>query len=250
MVYKVSDFDLISGRHIPLQGIGIIRQLTLADIRDIGLDAYYKYLSLITINMRQMADLFDLKSEYITEEITPFDIFTLDENIAGILIEALSIFFEERLEFSPKHHAILTIPINGRTQGVGRINRDNFIEVKTVIMALSRITETEPEKPKCKNSKALKRIEEQLAKGRAKMQASKRKTRESENTALWNVVGAVAACSTTYNLTNIWELTIAQLYDQFYRINNRYYLDIMSTRWCAWGEGEFKLDPWYGAPSE
>ena len=132
-MYKVSDFDLISGRHIPLQGIGIIRQLTLADIRDIGLDAYYKYLSLITINMRQMADLFDLKSEYITEEITPFDIFTLDENIAGILIEALSIFFEERLEFSPKHHAILTIPINGRTQGVGRINRDNFIEVKTVL---------------------------------------------------------------------------------------------------------------------
>ena len=35
---------------------------------------------------------------------------------------------------------------------------------------------------------------------------------------LWNIIGAVTSRHPSLNLTNIWQLTVYQLYDQFARI--------------------------------
>lgn len=246
---KVSKFDLISARDIYLEGIGTIRQPRLSEIRDLGFDTYNNYLALISVDMHTLAKFFELPEEEIPEDLIPFDVFSIKSNFMELLLNPLRLFFVDKLEFSEKHKAIVTISVKNDKKSIGKIDRDNFSIVKNVIMEISGISVREDESAKPQNEKA-KQIMERLAKGRAKMNAAHQNKKDAERNSLWNVIGAVAACSMTYNLTNIWQLTIAQLYDQFARINNRFYLDIMATRWCAWGNDKFEHDPWYSVPNE
>lgn len=234
-----------------MDGIGTLHQPTLAEIRDMGFETYYNHLSLIAIDIEQLAKLLQLPEEVNLEGVVPFDIFSINKKTMDLLLNSLRPFFADKLEFSEKHKTILSISSTPSAQGLGTIDRENFVIVKNAIMEISRIAIKEPVNKK-PMSETAKRISEQLAKGRAKMEAAKKKTKtkDEERSTLWNIIGAVAACSKTYNLLNIWELTVAQLYDQFARINNEFYLNIMATRWCAWGEDKFEHDPWFSVPEE
>lgn len=245
---EVTNFDSISARDIYLEGIGIIHQPKLGEIRDMGFDTYRNYLALVSVDMSSLAKIMQLPEE-IPDELVPFDIFSISANAMELLLNSLRPFFVSKLEFSEKHKAIMSVSIDKERQFLGKIDRENFPLVRNVIMEISGLEVKENLDSKPKSDKA-KKIAEQLAKGRAKLQASKRNTKEEEQNSLWNIIGAVAACSNTYNLSNIWDLTVLQLYDQFARINNRFYLDIMATRWCAWGEDKFDHDPWYSVPEK
>lgn len=244
---EISKYDLISGSDIFLDGIGTIHQLTLEEIKKIGFETYLNHLAIIAIDIKSLVKWLGLPEGDIPEELIPFDIFSINKNSMDILIGSLQPFFVDKLEFSDKHKAIVSVSVNKDKPFIGKVDRDNFSVVKNVIMEISGISVREDESAKPQNEKA-KQIMERLAKGRAKMNAARQNKKDAERNSLWNVIGAVAACSMTYNLTNIWQLTVAQLYDQFARINNRFYLDIMATRWCAWGEGKFEHDPWYRVP--
>ncbi len=246
---EISKFDLISGRDIVLEGIGKIHQPTLSEIRDIGFETYYNHLSLIAIDVDSLTKVFDLPEDSFPQGMVPFDFFAISAKTMEILLDSLRPFFTDRLEFSEKHKTIVTIPLSSSAQLLGRIDRENFEIVRNTILTISGFDVPKETDAKPKSEKA-KKIAEQLAKGRAKLAASKRNKKEEERNSLWNIIGAVAACSMNYNLSNIWQLTVAQLYDQFARINNRFYLDIAATRWCAWGEDKFDHDPWYSAPGE
>lgn len=246
---EISDFDLISGKDIYLEGIGTIHQPLLQDIKEMGFETYNSYLSIISIDMHTLATLFRISEEDIPEELVPFDIFSINSKSMELLLSSLRPFMVDKIEFSEKHKAIVTISTQKGKTSLGKIDRENFHIVKNTILKISGIAVREENDVKPKNEKA-KKIFEQLAKGRAKMAASRQNNKENERVLLWNIIGAVAACSMTYNLINIWQLTVAQLYDQFARINNRFYLDIMATRWCAWGENKFEHDPWYSVPEK
>lgn len=245
----ISDFDSISARDICLDGIGIIHQPRLEEIRDMGFDKYRNCLAFISIDMDSLMKVLKISEEKIPEGLVPFDIFSIDAKAMEILLSALQPFFVSKLEFSEKHKAIVSVSVGSNNSFLGKIDRENFPLVRNVIMEISGLEIKDDFNAKPKNEKA-KKIMEQLAKGRAKLAASKRNKKEEERNSLWNIIGAVAACSSTYNLTNIWQLTVLQLYDQFARINNRFYLDIMATRWCAWGEDKFDHDPWYSVPEK
>jgi hypothetical protein len=60
-----------------------------------------------------------------------------------------------------------------------------------------------------------------------------------------NLVAAVSAKHNSYNLFNIWGLTVYQLYDQFARIDIGVQLDIYGTRWAAWGQDAFDTGIWF-----
>lgn len=252
--HKLSKFDLMSGNEIYIEGVGRIRQPTLKEIKDVGFENYYNKLSLITVDMSQLIELFGLQEKDMPEDIVPFDIFSISEDSAAFLLDSLQFFFIDKLEFAMKHRAFISILDFPKTNrkvdievNIGKIDRTNFQMVRDVILEMSGFTVDETKDARPKNETA-KRILEKLAQGRAKMESSKKNVKDTESHALWNIIGAVAACSTTYNLNNIWDLTVWQLYDQFARINNQFYLNIMAMRWCAWGEDQFDCTPWYSEP--
>ncbi len=59
---------------------------------------------------------------------------------------------------------------------------------------------------------------------------------------LGNIISAVAGKSQTLNLLNIWDLTVFQLWDSFFRLssNNLYAIQSMSV--AAWGDKDKHFD--------
>ena len=60
------------------------------------------------------------------------------------------------------------------------------------------------------------------------------------------MVSALAVQHNSLNLSNIWDLTVYQLYDQFFRQNNKNQLDIHAMNYAGWG-GEFDPTSWFRA---
>lgn len=57
-----------------------------------------------------------------------------------------------------------------------------------------------------------------------------------------NVISSVAAKSLNLNIYNIWDITLFQLYDQFYRLQNNDAHSINSMRVAAWGDKKNTFD--------
>ncbi len=89
-----------------------------------------------------------------------------------------------------------------------------------------------------KNKKALE-IAKKLKQGRAQKNAAAKPDDDME---LGNIISAVAGKSQTLNLLNIWDLTVFQLWDSFFRLssNNLYAIQSMSV--AAWGDKDKHFD--------
>ncbi len=62
---------------------------------------------------------------------------------------------------------------------------------------------------------------------------------------LANIISALSIQHNSYNMTNIWSLTVYQLYDQFFRLNIKTQVDINSMRWAAYGTEAFDYNLWF-----
>ena len=62
---------------------------------------------------------------------------------------------------------------------------------------------------------------------------------------LWNIIGAVTSRHPSLNLTNIWQMTVYQLYDQFARVRDQVAFDVYSTRWAVWGKDKLDQSLWF-----
>ena len=91
-------------------------------------------------------------------------------------------------------------------------------------------------------------IEGHILKKRKK-QFNKNKAKSKEGNAnfdLGNVIAKLSAkTNSPYNLTNIYNLTVFQLYDQFYQIIQNNQIDGYVLKWAAWGSEEFDFSLWY-----
>ena len=80
-----------------VDGIPII-QPTLRSIREVGCDEFYRYISIINADAKNMINqIFGDNEENIPNEITTYDFFMLSDNLANILIGALSFFIDGEL---------------------------------------------------------------------------------------------------------------------------------------------------------
>lgn len=248
---KISDFEKISGRPVVVDGIPII-QPTLRSIREVGYDEFYRYISIINADAKNMIhQIFGDNEEDIPNEITTYDFFMLSDKLANILIGALSFFIDGELHYSERHSAILFLSSNEGATSAVKFDKDIFEDIRLAILEVCgfSIENENLRKTHMQNEKKCLDIIAKLEAGREKMRKAKGETNKSDGTELWNIIGAVSAKSQSYNLLNIWDLTICQLYDQFYRYNNEFYLGMAATRWCVWGEDDFDHEPWFKLPA-
>lgn len=246
----LSDFDRISGRAVIVSGVKI-RQPKLEEVRLVGSETFYSYLSVINADAGKLIKTIfgDGVGEEIPPEITTYDFFMLSDKLAPTLIEALQFFVDGELHYSEKHGAILFLSNGNAGELAVKFDADIFARVKATIDEICGFeVDDDLKKTHMQNEKKCLEIISKLEAGREKMRKSKGKTDESNGMELWNIIGAVAAKSPSYNLSNIWNLTLCQLYDQFSRCNNDFYLGMAATRWCVWGEDSFDHEPWFKLP--
>ena len=257
---KLSYFQLLTKTPIYIPKVGGIICPKLQDIADIGGEEIYNYyLHILLLDTqklfaaRNQSDVYDAMSEPERQQINIYDTLTENEQDANVLQMALNFFFKEDVEYSPEHHAFA---VKGKAMvkdgdklvekyvTIGVISKENYHEVVDVICQRNNIKTKDIADPnKVKNKKAL-AILNKLKKGREEMA---KVNKADNNMELGNIISAVANRSQSLNITNIWELTVFQLWDSFARITNNNVYDINAASVSAWGDKDKKFDfnGWY-----
>jgi hypothetical protein len=233
---------------------------TLQDIADIGGDSIYQYyLNILIMDASQLftilgkADVYEAMTDEERLQLNVYDILIGDDKTAELLRGSLDFFVKEDVVFI-KEHRVFEVKGNVFVKEneemvekyitIGVINRENFSDVVDVICQRNNIKNKDDSDPKKAKSKKALAILEKLKKGRESMTKTKK---TDENMELGNIISAVANKSQSLNITNIWCLTVYQLWDCFFRLTNNAIYDIGCTGVSVWGDRDNKFDysGWY-----
>lgn len=245
---QISEIDLLCGCDIPLDGICMLKQPKLRALTSsgIGFSTYKQYLSLFRLSvadvleltgLSELSELYAQLSEHEKKLVPVFDVVALIPDVRELLCEALAFFISGEISYRPETKSFTTSCGNF----TGEITSENFLDVCDAIMQISCIASKRKDAPVSFRSEKAKRIFEKIEAAKQKMkQSAPDKAME-----IPNVISAVAAMGMGYTLSNIWDLTVYQLYDLFARLNVKTQMDVYSTRWAAYGKDPFDFSMWY-----
>lgn len=235
---------MVLGQNIPVDGICTVKQVKVAQLS--APETYIQYqqhLAILSYNTDDVIELYSAKAEYdklsadAQRNINAFDLLTSVDFFREVLRQALQFFIEETVLFDPE--------LGGFSVFCGKrraalIDSESYKRIRDVILKTNFVTVEAAENERVfANSKA-KAIFEKLKKGRK----NKRKS-SGEMLSIPDLVSAVSVYSNSYNLLNIGELSVYQLYDQFYRLDTKTQIDVCSLKWAAWGTEPFDFSLWY-----
>lgn len=215
---KVNYFDLLSPNPVYVPDIGGIISPTLRDIAAIGIDTYQYYLTILLM------------------DTNAFDLLTANPQSTALLQTVLNFFIAEDVVYSPEAAAFLVQ--NGGTV-IGRISKEEYPGLCDLICRCNCIASNRTEDlSKVKSKKALE-ILKKLQKGR---EEKSKQTKADKNMELGNIISAVANKSPSLNILNIWDLTVYQIWDCFFRLSNNNIYTIQSMSVAAWGNKDHYFD--------
>lgn len=239
----VDELQLLSGADINADNICTIRQPTLDEIRKLTMDNYDAYLSILLTEKDSFIKLLaeTINSELIqlmtADDIHVFDLIMLFEDTRKLLSSALSFFICEKIQISANATFDIVSPDG---DCIGSIDSRNYNKIRDIILRINCIKISRVENLTFKSEESRKRYMK-LLEHREKLNKNKRQKSDSSQN-LPNLIGAIAARSYSYNLLNIWQLTVYQLYDQFRRIHNNTVMDIAGAPILMFGGDGYKFD--------
>ena len=227
----IDKLKLLAGdEKIEVDGI-VFKQPKLRDIKDIGLQVYYAYISFLLISAEEY--LISIKREdlipfFKQHNLTMFDIYRDNPYERQFFIEALSFFIDGKIEFE-----------NGKflLNNKNIITKENYQRIIEIIGEINCL-KVNKQQELYANEKA-RQIAEKLQKAKEK----RKNINSKNNISLPDIISAVASRKESLNLLNIWDLTIYQLYDHYNRLIAEDEFDICAMNYAYWG-GEFKGKHW------
>ena len=197
---------LLKGSAIKLYGLEI-KPLTIGEVvDDVGYERYVELLSLLLVNKNRVVHLLEDK---LKNEIRNFDLFFFDEELMGKLIEFFKVFLKNDNVTFLKNMGEVIVLIDEKKV---RINRDNYDDFWQIFCKMYWVVGEEKSQYNPANKQAeefIKKLEEK------KKQYAK--INKDEKT-LFDVISGVAWKSPNCNIFEIWNLTVYQLYDAYYRL--------------------------------
>jgi hypothetical protein len=207
---------LLSGDSFNVNKLEII-PLTLKEIKDVGYIQYNQYLSILTLKKEEL--LPELKDQ----DISVFDIILKSDSsvLKNLLVETLSLFLHQNKDDVLIHHHYGLI-FGGATKNPNDcliVNDENFNEIVEVIKLQNGIVSPNEADSFAPQDDKAKSIIAKFKKGREEVKKTKTKSNKNDgNIDFADIVSAVSTKSNTYNKSNIWDLTIYQLYDEYKRL--------------------------------
>ena len=241
--------DLISGEPIFVEGVGHLRSPYLRELKPttgIGYELYSMYLSILEWDKNAFIKLITMGRNFdkeIIEKLEQADIFDLAvlKNQGELLRSAMAFFIVEEIEWNHDEHVYIVKTKEDAPKIVGCIDRDNFEEVRKKILALNYIEVKEPKKAIKHSSQKSKELWEQTQQFLAEQ---KTKTAEDRRYVLGNIISKLCAADCGYTLLNIYDLTIYQLYDQFFQYGYLRATGIGEAMYSHWGGDKFDYMGW------
>lgn len=247
---KLNYFDLLSPNPIQVPNAGGILSPTLRSISSVGYNTYQHYLSVILTHPAFCGttdggeDTFFLLSEQEkTNRI--FEMLTANESSAALLQTALNFFVAGTVAYTDEYRGFL---VKNGNRMIGLITKENYPQICDVIRQRNCIaSDPKEDLSKVKSRKAMEIIKK-LQIGRA---GKAKHTKPDSNMEIGNIISAVANKSPSLNPLNIWDLTVYQLWDSFFRLSNNSVYDIQSLSAAVWGDKDHHFDAtlWFKPPS-
>lgn len=236
---NVDYMTLISG--VPFQTCGVlVYPPTLRDIQNIGYDIYESFLSIFFLSLSDLMKGLGVNAADIPKTTTSMQVITKIPDLRAALLRSLRFFLHSDIRYADDVGYFIT---SGDQQLYLTLN--DIKEIRGVILQLCNLQDDmEPTPVTFKNAKA-QQIYEKIQAKKAEKQKMQKQSSSSFITSLPNLISAVAAYSPTYNLFNIWDLTVYQFYDQFARLNDSAQMQVFGQRWAAWGTEDFDFSVWY-----
>lgn len=239
---KLNYFDLLSPTPINIQNVGNVVSPKLKDIAEIGVENYNFYNSILLADSSFFYSLIGQEAKQNSEE-NIYDLFTSNDNTSKLLQDALNFFFVENVIFYKEEKIFLVVKdINDiENSVVGTVNRYIYNELTDVILQLNNIKKRdENDISKIKSKKAMK-IAQKIKNFKSKMKSNKKK---DENMELGNIISVVANRHKSINMTNVYQLTVYQLWDSYFRLIDNSIYEVQSTSAAVWGDKDFDVLSW------
>ena len=247
---KISYEDLLSGDSVFLDGVGHIHSPFLWQLKPtkgIGYWKYNFYLNLLTwdkdgfIGLLKMTSGRRLKVIENKDKVGVFEIISLFSVARCLLLEAMSFFMDEQINWDEKTHQFVTQTKDTQEQ-VGAINKTNFEEVRDAMAQMNYASSGKQfQKPKFSSDSARllwEKVQEKLQK--QKVNPVKHDVRME----LGNIISKLCAFSPTYNLLNVYDLTVYQLYDQFFQLGYARAMDLNDMAYSNHGGKKYDMQMW------
>lgn len=240
--------DLISGDAIPVAGIGHFRSPYLYELnptKGIGFWLYDLYLNVLSWDkdsfLKFVRTVTQKKLKALeNEKLDLFDAITLVEYSRELLQKAMAFFVSEEISWDAnKRQFVLHSGDSGCE--VGYITRDNFEEVRDMMLQLNYVNlgnNAKPIKHSSQHSKELWELAQQKLKENAK------KSKPDKNLQMGNIISKLCATSCGYTLLNIQNLTIFQLYDQFFQYGYLRAMELNERAFTIHGGEKFDMQDW------
>lgn len=241
--------DLISGDSIPVENVGHIRSPLLHELKPtagIGIWTYNLYLNLLVWEKDDIIKFLQVSSgkalKALTknqEKLTSFDILTFLDSQRELLRNAMAFFMDENLEWD-KAERIFIAKHSDTGETVGRITRENFDDVRDMMLQVNYINLSHSVKPVKYSSKKAQELWER-AQQHLKNSAAKPADKRMQ---LGNIISKLSCASAGYTLLNIYDLTIFQLYDQFFQYSYLRSMHINDMAFSNHGGKDFDVQAW------
>lgn len=250
--------DMLSGYPIPVEGVGRLKSPKLSDIfksGGLGYKGYNLLISFLTWNIEEIVKydkLVGINAADVllkNDKLTTYDAITLVGQTRELCRDVLSFFMCEKVIWDEQSRSYITFVVNedGDRKAVGSINKANFDEVKSLILNLNYIgldkLEDKTKDAKFESEQA-KKLWDQVQQRLNELSDKKPEAKDKPEYHLANIVSKLCALGVGYNLINVWELTIFQLYDAFFQASYLRSSDLNERIFSNHGGKDFKFESW------
>lgn len=247
-------FDLLSGEPVFVDGIGHLRSPRLKDIyplSGIGHEGYNLYRAFLSWDKNQLLkydEVFQFRGTdrliKSVDNLSAFDIVVLLRPTRELCAEVLSFFMLENVEWDEDDRKYVAFLTDDDGQHVsGEINRSNFEEVRNMMLQLNYVNLDKEVIEPHHSSKEAERLWEK-AQEFLRKQAEKESGEDKPEYHLSNIVSKICAAHSSYNLLNIGELTIFQLYDTFFQFGYMRSVNLSERIFSNHGGDKFNFNDW------
>lgn len=243
---KLQYEDLLSGEPVFVKGLGHLRSPFLRELKPtsgIGIWTYHFYLQLLLwdrseyVHFLKLTGCRGIRLIEHNKKLETFDVVTLIDTTRKLLREAMAFFILENISWEERLHRFVCSS-KETSEITGYIDRKNFEEVREAILQMNYVNAGALSKNIKHSSKRSRELWEQAQKYLQK------EVKTDKTLSLGNVISKLCAASNGYNLLNIFDLTVYQLYDQFFQISYLKTITLNERVFSNHGGKEFKIDAW------
>lgn len=245
--------DMLSGEPIFVDGVGHLRSPAVGDLRPysgIGYSTYKTYLNFLAWDKEQLLQYVALmwhgKCEKLhNPQLATFDVATLFIQTREFYRGILSFFMLEDLVWDERRRCYLVIAHDGDRSNVGEINRSNFDQVRKMMLQLNFIGLNTDQVPE--SSYANDKAKEWWEKAQEHLKQNAAASTQKEDKPAYhlsNIISKVCTTHPSYNLINVFELTVFQLYDAFFQLGYMRSIALNERIFTNYGGETFNFDDW------